>query len=63
MSTIPPALAAAHEADAIPPVVPLTPEDAGRERDLLAHLKSWVRAEIELRLAGVGLRHRQEHNP
>ena len=63
MSTIPPALAAAREIDAIPSVTPLTPEDAGWERDLLAHLKSWVRAEIALVLSGVGLRDRQEHNP
>ncbi len=57
MNPIPPALAAAYDLGAIPPVRPLC------WWNVIAHLKSWVRAEIELRLHGVGLRDREIFNP
>ena len=60
---LPPALAAAIEIDAIPPVHPMPTGASWLVLGVVRHLKSWVRAEIELRLHGVGLADRRRHNP
>ena len=53
---IPPALAAALADGLIPDAVSL---DAG----IVPHLKAWVRREMALLTAGVGIRHRERWNP
>lgn len=62
MTTQPPALQHALASGDIPPVPPRRDEDL-TARELEMHLKAWVRRDIELRLWGVGLATRQEHNP
>jgi hypothetical protein len=37
--------------------------EAGHMAQVLAHLKSWVRHENDLKEAGIGLKHRQVLNP
>ena len=58
----PPALQAALASGDIPPVPPRRDADLTL-RELEEHLKDWCRRELELRLWGIGLDARREHNP
>ena len=61
---MPPAVAAALSPAAVPQVPAVVPLPTWMaSMAIIAHLKSWVRAEIELRLHGVGLRDRERFNP